>query len=210
MRRQHHQPTLTTAHPAAIRFFHWVWVYAIGCMVFSGWQIYNASPSLPFSFPPWTALGGWLGGALAWHFSAMWLLAIDGLAYLIYGFISGHFRRDLSIPTPRAVVRDFWSALTFRLGHRIGHYNAVQRLLYLGVIGALLLQVTTGLAIWKPVQLAALVGVLGGYPIARNIHLATMFLIVAFVVIHVVLVIIFPRTLVSMIVARPAEPRSRA
>jgi thiosulfate reductase cytochrome b subunit len=202
-----HQVNLTVAHPVTIRFLHWVWLYAIGCMVFSGWQIYNASPSLPFSFPRWTGLGGWLGGALAWHFSAMWLLAVDGMAYLAYGFISGHFRRDLGIPTPRAVVRDFWSALTFQLGHRIGHYNAVQRLLYAGVIGALLLQVATGLAIWKPVQLRALVGLFGGYPIARNIHLAIMFLIVAFVIVHIVLVVIFPRTLVSMIVGTPAEPK---
>jgi thiosulfate reductase cytochrome b subunit len=205
----HHQPTRTAAHPAIIRVLHWVWVYAIGCMVFSGWEIYNASPSLPFSFPRWTGLGSWLGGALAWHFSAMWLLALSGIAYLAYGFASEHFRRDLGLPTPRAFARDLWSALTFRLGHRIGHYNAVQRLLYLGVIGALLLQVVTGLAIWKPVQLGALVSLLGGYPIARNIHLTIMFLIVAFIIVHVVLVAIFPRTLVSMIVGTPAEPKDR-
>ncbi len=106
------------------------------------------------------------------------------------------------------VAGDLWSALTFRLGHRIGHYNAVQRLLYLGVIGALLLQVLTGLAIWKPVQLGALVSLFGGYPLARNIHLTTMFLIVAFIIVHVVLVAIFPRTLVSMIVGTPAEPEN--
>jgi thiosulfate reductase cytochrome b subunit len=140
----------------------------------------------------------------------MWLLAVDGMAYLAYGFISGHFRRDLGIPEQRAVVRDLWSALTFRLGHRIGHYNAVQRLLYAGVIGALLLQVATGLAIWKPVQLRALADLFGGYPIARNIHLAIMFLIVAFVIVHIVLVVIFPRTLVSMIVGTPAEPKNLA
>jgi thiosulfate reductase cytochrome b subunit len=206
----HHPPTIVAAHPATIRIVHWVWVYAIGCMVFSGWEIYNASPSLPFSFPRWGGLGGWLGGALAWHFSAMWLLAADGMAYVAYGIASGHFRRDLGLPTPRAVVRDLWLALTFRLGHRIGHYNAVQRLLYLGVIGALLLQVVTGLAIWKPVQLSLLVSLLGGYPIARDIHLTGMFLIVGFIVVHVVLVIIFPRTLVSMIVGAPAEPKARA
>lgn len=201
----HHQPTRPAAHPAIVRLLHWLWVYAIGCMVSSGWLIYNASPSLPFNFPRGAGLGGWLGGALAWHFSAMWLLVLTGVAYLVYGFASGHFRRDLELPTPRAVARDLWSALTFRLGHRIGHYNAAQRLLYLGVIGALLLQVVTGLAIWKPVQLGALVTVLGGYPLARNIHLATMFLIVAFIVIHVVLVAIYPRTLVSMIVETRAE-----
>jgi thiosulfate reductase cytochrome b subunit len=206
----HHPPTRTVAHPATIRFLHWVWVYAISCMVFSGWQIYNASPSLPFTFPRWTGLGGWLGGALAWHFSAMWLLVADGIFYLAYGFASGHFRRDLGIPAPRALVQDLWSALTFRLGHQIGRYNAVQRLLYLGVIVALLLQVFTGFAIWKPVQLRALVDLFGGYPIARNVHLATMFLIVAFVMVHVVLVAIFPRTLVSMIVGMKAEPKSPA
>jgi thiosulfate reductase cytochrome b subunit len=83
-------------------------------------------------------------------------------------------------------------------------------LLYLGVIGALLLQVITGFAIWKPVQLRALVDFLGGYPLARNIHLAIMFLIVAFVIVHIILVAIFPRTLVSMIVGMKAEPKSRA
>jgi thiosulfate reductase cytochrome b subunit len=139
----------------------------------------------------------------------MWILALDGMAYLVYGFLSGHFRRDLGLPTPRAVVRDLWSALTFRLGQRIGHYNAVQRLLYLGVIGALLLQVVTGLAIWKPVQLGTLVSLFGGYPIARNIHLTAMFLIVAFIIVHVVLVAIFPRTLVSMIVSRPVARENR-
>jgi thiosulfate reductase cytochrome b subunit len=204
-----HQSRPTSAHPAAIRLMHWVWVYAIGCMVFSGWEIYNASPSLPFSFPRWTGLGGWLGGALAWHLSAMWVLALDGMAYLIYGLVSGHFRRELAVPAPRAFIRDFWSALTFRLGHRIGHYNAVQRALYLGVIGGVVLQIVTGLAIWKPVQLGQLVALFGGYPIARNIHLAMMFLIVAFVVVHLTLVAIFPRTLVSMIVSRPAEPENR-
>jgi thiosulfate reductase cytochrome b subunit len=121
------QSRLISAHPAAIRLMHWVWVYAIGCMVFSGWEIYNASPSLPFSFPSWSGLGGWLGGALAWHLSAMWLLALVGMAYLVYGLLSGHFRRELAVPTPRAFMRDFRSALRFRLGHRIGHYNAVQR-----------------------------------------------------------------------------------
>ena len=112
------------AHPVAIRVMHWIWVYAMGCMIFSGWEIYNASPSLPFLFPAWTGLGGWLGGALAWHLSAMWLLFADGIAYLVYGFASGHFRRDLKPPRPAEVVRDVVAALRFRLQHRHG---ALQR-----------------------------------------------------------------------------------
>lgn len=204
----HHQSRPASAHTAAIRLMHWIWVYAIGCMVFSGWEIYDASPSLPFSFPGWTGLGGWLGGALAWHLSVMWVLALDGVAYLIYGLLSGHFRRDLAVPAPRAVFRDLWSAVRLRLGHRIGHYNAVQRLLYVGVIGGMVLQVVTGLAIWKPVQLGALTALFGGYPIARDIHLGIMLLIVAFVVVHLALVAMFPRTLVAMIVSRPIESES--
>src|SRR3984885_3569210 len=94
------------AHPVAIRIMHWIGVYAMGCMIFSGWEIYNASPSLPFLFPRWTGLGGWLGGALAWHLSAMWLLFADGIAYLIYGFASGHFRRDLRPQGLGALKRD--------------------------------------------------------------------------------------------------------
>src|SRR5437588_12215816 len=105
----HHQPMRTAAHPAIVRFLHWVWVYAIGCMVFSGWQIYDASPSLPFNFPRWTGLGGWLGGPLAGHFRARWFLAWSGSPNLAYGFTSGHFRHDLWSPPPRAWVRDRWS-----------------------------------------------------------------------------------------------------
>jgi len=193
------------AHPRAVRVMHWIGVYAMGCMIFSGWEIYNASPSLPFLFPHWAGLGGWLGGALAWHLSAMWLLLADGVAYLIYGFASGHFRRDLQPPSPAALAHDLGSALHFRLKHRSGHYNAVQRLLYGGVVLAVILQTMTGLAIWKPVQFGWLAGVFGGYPVARGLHLAIMLGIVAFVVLHVTLVAIHPSTLKSMVVSVPTE-----
>ncbi|HEX4260090.1 MAG TPA: cytochrome b/b6 domain-containing protein [Acetobacteraceae bacterium] len=193
------------AHPWPVRVMHWIGVYAIACMVLSGWQIYDASPGLPFVFPRWVTLGGWLAGGIAWHIAAMWLLFADGAAYLAYGFLSGHFRRDIPPPGPRAVACDLGRALRFRLPHRLGHYNAVQRLLYIGVILAILLQIATGLSIWKPVQLYWLSGFFGGYPIARNIHLAVMFAILAFVVIHVVLVAIYPRTLVSMVAGSRAE-----
>ena len=187
---------------------HWVGVYAISCMILSGWEIYNASPSLPFVFPNWMTLGGWLAGAIAWHISAMWLLFADGITYLVYGFISGHFRRDLWPPTPPAVVADLGRALRFRLPHHLGHYNAVQRLLYGGVIVILLMSVLTGLSIWKPVQFGWLASVFGGYPIARGIHLAMMGLVVAFVIIHVALVAIYPRTLLSMISALRSDPET--
>jgi thiosulfate reductase cytochrome b subunit len=188
---------------------HWTGVYAMACMMFSGWEIYNASPSLPFLFPRWTGLGGWLGGALAWHLSAMWLLIADGLAYLVYGIATRHFRRDFQLPSPSQFGRDLYAALRFRLAHRAGHYNAVQRVLYVTVIAAAVLQVLTGLAIWKPVQFGWLAGLFGGYPLARHVHLAIMFGIAAFVVVHVMLVVIHPSTLKSMLVDVPVDPREQ-
>ena len=184
---------------------HWVGAAAILCMIFSGITIYNASPILPFTFPTWMMLGGWLAGGIAWHIAAMWILFVDGIAYLAYGFTSSHFRRHISLPRPNAVARDIGAALRGRLGHRIGHYNAVQRLLYAGVLAAICLAVATGLSIWKPVQLFWLSGLFGGYPVARTIHLVCMLVIASFVVLHVALVAMYPRTLVSMVAPVKAE-----
>lgn len=196
------------AHPLVIRITHWVGAYAMFCMILSGWQIYNASPILPFTFPHWMTLGGWLAGGLAWHFAAMWLLAIDGLVYLAYGFASGHFRNDFLPISPGGVWRDLKSALLFRLHHRLGHYNAVQKLLYAGVLLVVVLTVLTGLAIWKPVQLGWLTAIFGGYDIARRIHFVLMTLIVGFIIVHVALVAIVPSTLLTMITGgrRAATP----
>ena len=187
---------------------HWIGATAVICMILSGWAIYNASPSLPFSFPASLTLGGWLAAGIAWHLSAMWVLFADGVAYLGYAILSGHFRRDVRPVGPKAVLRDLGGALRLRLGHRLGHYNAVQRMLYTGVIVVICLSVVTGLAIWKPVQLGWLTALFGDYPMARHIHLAMMALIVGFLVIHLVLVALFPRTLISMLVPLRAEPET--
>ena len=187
------------AHSLPIRIMHWIGAAAVICMILSGWEIYNASPLLPFTFSRWMTLGGWLGGGIAWHLSAMWVLFADGLAYLAYGILSGHFRRDILPPRPKIILRDLDDALQFRLGHQLGSYNGVQRLLYMGVIIVICLAVVTGLSIWKPVQLGWLTGLFGGYPVARTIHLTMMALIVGFLIIHLALVILFPRTLVSML-----------
>jgi thiosulfate reductase cytochrome b subunit len=187
---------------------HWIWAPAIICMMLSGWAIYNASPDLPFVFPRWTTLGGWLAGGIAWHISVMWVLFAVGGAYLVYGFASGHFLRDFFPLGPRAVIRTMIAALTGRLGHSLGHYNAVQKLLYVGVIGLLGLQIATGFAVWKPVQLGWLADRFGGFPLALNIHLASMIGILLFLVVHLTLVAIFPSTLVAMIAPVPAEPEA--
>jgi len=198
------------AHPLQIRIMHWIGAISILCMMLSGWAIYNASPSLPFTFPRWMTLGGWLAGGIAWHITVMWVLFADGVAYLVYGFLSGHFRRDLRPLGPRAVIVDLVAALTGRLGHRLGHYNAVQRLLYVGVIVLICSSVATGLSIWKPVQLGWLSDIFGGYPFARGLHLAAMIGIALFVVVHLTLVVIFPRTLIAMLAGKAPEPEESA
>jgi thiosulfate reductase cytochrome b subunit len=172
-------------------------------MILSGWQIYNASPILPFLFPRWMTLGGWLAGAIAWHITAMWVLMADGLLYVVWGLASGHFARDFLPLSPAAVLRDLKAAFAFSLPHRLGRYNAVQRLLYIGVTVAAVLAVLTGLSIWKPVQLGWLTWVFGGYDIARRIHFTLMTAIVAFLLVHVTLVAIVPSTLRAMITGGP-------
>ena len=191
-----------TVHPLVVRITHWVNALAILMMVTSGWRIYNASPLFDFRFPSELTLGGWLGGAIAWHFAAMWLLAANGLVYLVHGFVSGHFRRNFLPLTVAGLVSDLKAALAFRLAHRPGHYNAVQRLLYAGVIALILVVVLSGLTIWKPVQLQSLATLLGGYEAARRVHFLAMSGIVAFVVVHLALVALVPKTLVPMITGR--------
>jgi thiosulfate reductase cytochrome b subunit len=204
--RAHNARAARPAHPLPIQVMHWTGAASVICMMLSGWAIYNASPSLPFTFPRWMTLGGWLAGGIAWHISVMWILFVDGAAYLLYGFHTGHFRRDIRPLGPRAVIRDLGAALTGRLGHRLGHYNAVQRLLYAGVIVVICLAIATGLSIWKPVRLGWLTDLFGGYPVARGIHLATMICIALFIIVHLALVAIFPRTLAAMVAGKAAEP----
>ena len=189
--------------PAWVRTMHWINAVAMILMIMSGWQIYNASPLFNFSFSRSITLGGWLGGALLWHFAAMWLLMINGLAYLITGFATGRFRRKLFPIRPRDVARDLAAALTFRLSHAdLSVYNAVQRLLYVGVIAAGVVAVLSGLSIWKPVQLQYLTALFGGYDVARYVHFVCMSLICLFLIVHVALALLVPKSLRAMIIGR--------
>ena len=196
-------PAAAIVHPRWVRITHWLNAIAVIVLIGSGWEIYNASPLFPFRFPKSITLGGWLAGALLWHFAAMWLLAINGLIYLALGFITGRFRRKLWPIRPSDVIADIKAALTFRLSHDDPTiYNALQRLLYAGVIVAGVVIVLSGLALWKPVQLQELTALLGGYEVARYVHFFTMTAIVGFLVIHIVLAIVVPRSLKAMVVGR--------
>jgi thiosulfate reductase cytochrome b subunit len=196
-------------HPLLVRITHWVNAAAIFVMVASGWRIYNASPLYDFRFPPELTLGGWLAGALQWHFAAMWLLAANGLVYLAYGLVSGHFHRKLWPIPPRAVVADIGAALRGRLAHDdLTIYNAAQRAAYVTLIVAIVVLVLSGLAIWKPVQLQELAALMGGYEGARRVHFVAMALTVGVVAVHVLMVVLLPRTLVAMLSGRIRQERT--
>jgi thiosulfate reductase cytochrome b subunit len=189
--------------PAWVRTLHWINAVAVILMIMSGWQIYNASPLFAFTFPASITLGGWLGGALLWHFAAMWLLMVNGLVYLALGFATGRFRRKLLPITPSGVISDARAALTGKLSHDdLSHYNYVQKLLYAGIIAVGIVIVLSGLSIWKPVQLQYLTALFGGYDVARYVHFICMAAIVAFLVVHVALALLVPKSLRAMIIGR--------
>jgi thiosulfate reductase cytochrome b subunit len=173
-------------------------------MIASGWQVYDASPLFSFIyFPSQIALGEWLGGALLWHFAAMWLLVINGIVYVTLGIATGRFRRKFFPIRPREVVRDLAAALRGKLSHDdLSVYNAVQRLLYVGVILAAVVIVFSGLSIWKPVQFKYLTDFFGGYDFARYVHFFAMASIVGFLAVHVALALLVPKSLRAMITGR--------
>jgi thiosulfate reductase cytochrome b subunit len=192
-----------TIHPGWLRITHWINALAVLTMIGSGWEIYNASPLFGFNFPKSITLGGWLAGALLWHFAAMWLFVVNGLVYVTLGILTGRFRRKLLPIHPGEVVTDVRAALQGRLSHDdLAVYNAVQKLLYLGVIIAGVIIVLSGLSIWKPVQLQELTALFGGYDAARYVHFFAMTAIVGFLLIHVIMAFVVPKSLRAMIIGR--------
>ena len=186
----------SAVHPGWLRLTHWANALAVLILVFSGWRIYNASPIFPFRFPEGITLGGWLGGALLWHFAAMWLLVANGVVYLMFNVLSGRLKARF-FPLPLSeVFADFVAALKGHLTHEDPrHYNAVQRLAYLFVMLDTLLVILSGLVVWKSVQFPLLRELMGGFDNARIVHFFAMVALVAFFVVHIVMVALVPRTL---------------
>jgi thiosulfate reductase cytochrome b subunit len=187
-------------HSRHVRAMHWINAAAIGIMIGSGWEIYNASPLFGFVFPKTITLGGWLAGALLWHFAAMWVLVLNGLVYVATGLTTGRLGMRLFPIRPRDAAADVAAALRGKLRHDDPlSYNAVQRLLYLGILLVGLVTVLTGFAIWKPVQLYWLTAAFGGYDSARLIHFICMAVIVLFLLVHVTMALLVPSSLRAMI-----------
>jgi thiosulfate reductase cytochrome b subunit len=209
-------------HPIAARVTHWLMALAILILIGSGWRIYNASPIFDFAFPEAFTLGGdvevalalhndpGVASAIAWHFAAMWLLALSYLGFMLWNIFSGHFRRDFLPVGPVSFARDFYAAARFRLDHRLGEYNAVQRVAYWGVLASVAMMLLSGIAIWKPVQTYPLEVLFGGFQGARIVHFLFMTAIALFIVVHVALVILVPKTFLAMTLGRASSvPHAR-
>jgi thiosulfate reductase cytochrome b subunit len=204
-----------TAQPLAIRVTHWVNAVLLVIMAGSGLRILAAFPQLgersrPYAWYPFQGspppealtLGGWLAGARHWHFAFAWLFALNALVYGVYFFASGEWRDRLFFPRrdARHALQTVLHDLRLRREPPPVHglYNGMQRLTYSGVLALGPLAVLSGLALYKPVQLPRLTWLLGGYDSARAVHLLVLVLLALFTVVHVVQVLLHPRTLVDM------------
>ena len=188
-------------HPLALRIMHWINAAAIFIMIGSGWKIYNDYALFRFlHFPDAVVIGKWAQYGLQWHFFGMWIFVLNGFAYLNYGIVSGRFRQKLFPISLREILVTVGDALRFRLGHDdMTHYNAVQKILYLGVMLIGVLIVISGLALWKPVQFSELADLFGNFQTIRLVHFLCMSAIVAFILVHVTLALLVPKSLVAML-----------
>jgi thiosulfate reductase cytochrome b subunit len=209
-------PTVTSAapatahhphrlHPLPLRIMHWINAIAIFIMIGSGWKIYNDDVIFGFlHFPDWIVIGKWAQHGLQWHFFGMWIFVLNGLAYLSYGISTGRFRRKLFPISIREILATVGEALSFRLRHDdLTHYNAVQKILYLGVMCVGVLIVISGLALWKPVQFSELAALFGSFQTIRLVHFLCMSAIVGFILVHVSLALLVPQSLLAMLTGGP-------
>lgn len=176
----------------------------------------------PRAFPAWLTLPSYqdLAAGRRWHFFFAWVFVVNGLAYLGYGLVSRHIRRDLVPDRHELSPRHLWreivdhARLRFPSGEQARRYNALQKLAYIVVIGALLpLMVLTGLTMSPGVDAAfpVLLDIFGGRQSARTLHFITASLLVAFVVVHVAMVILSGpwNNLRSMVTGRYAIRQER-
>jgi thiosulfate reductase cytochrome b subunit len=185
-------------HPSIVRLSHWAGALATTILVLSGLEIFAAFPSfgdkIPqvdlFVPPGFMRLGGWLGGALPWHFTFAWVFVMSGVVYLAYQIGSGNIRQVLFVPRD---IPGVWPMARhyFLFGpkppqHEV--YNPLQKLAYTTVLGLGVLAAVTGAALYKPIQLSWLVAMLGGFRLTRIWHFVAMAGILAFIPGHLVMV----------------------
>jgi thiosulfate reductase cytochrome b subunit len=209
--------------PLPVRITHWANLVLLVILAGSGLRILAAYPYLgaqgaeyawyPLqgaSPPAALTVGGWLAGARHWHFAFAWLFVANAAVYVAYLLASGEWRRRLFFP--RRDARNAWGTVLHDLRLRrtapppAGLYNGMQRLSYTGVLLTAPLAVLSGLALYKPVQLPRLTALLGGYDVARALHLGVLAALALFTAVHVAQVLLHPRTLADMTVGREGRP----
>ena len=193
-------PSIADAEPVIsplyVRIPHWLNALAMIIMIMSGLRIYNASPIFDFAFPKSITIGGWLGGALLWHFAAMWLFAINALVYLGMNIYTGRLGQKFFPIRPAELIEDATAVLQGKLAHDdLSVHNSIQKLAYVSAMVAIFVLIISGMAIWKPIQFPFLSAVMGGFDNSRIVHFCAMAFIVAFLIVHLVMTALTPRTL---------------
>ncbi|MGA9658606.1 MAG: cytochrome b/b6 domain-containing protein [Asticcacaulis sp.] len=200
----------TSIHPLWLRLIHWCNAAAVIVLIMSGWRIYNANRFMhlyvPFTnerlFPAKWTLGGWLGGAIQWHFAAIWILFASAILYAILFILSRRGRQFWPV-TLKGLWSDIKATLTGHLSHAdIRQYNMIQKLAYLFAMADLVVLIASGLVLWKSVQFGWLRVLMGGYEMARHVHFYAMAALVAFIFVHVVMAFLVPKTIKAMLWGR--------
>jgi thiosulfate reductase cytochrome b subunit len=203
------------AQPFLIRLGHWLNAPLLVFMAGSGLQIFSAYPSLgsrgalyawyPWQGtapPAWLRFGGWLAGARHWHFALAWFLILNGAVYVTYMLVRGEWRRRTFQPHRDAKNALLMMAYYLRIRRApppIDFYNGLQRLAYSSVVLIAAVEILSGLAIYKPVQLHWLTALFGGYDGARAVHLLGLSMLGLFTAVHLVMVALHPRAILEMI-----------
>lgn len=209
--------------PLLIRITHWVNVPVLVIMAMSGLEIllaypffgprgaeYGWVPLAGWMPPEWMRAGGWLAGARHLHFAFAWALVINAALYLGYLAVSGEWRRRLFWPprdTRPAVQQLLFYLRVRKQAPAKNLYNGLQRSAYTGALVLAVLEVLSGLAMWKPVQLHRLTWLMGGYDGARVIHFLALLGLIGFVITHVVMVILHWRQFPAMITGGKREEK---
>jgi Ni/Fe-hydrogenase b-type cytochrome subunit len=209
--------TIALEHPFIVRLCHWLNAIALFVLIGTGLRIFDAFPAFSQKIPQhdvihvpgWMTIGGWLGGALRWHFTFMWIFVGTGALYIVYQLATGHFRQVLFLPRD---VRGVWPMARhyFLFGPKPAlteTYNPLQKLAYTSAIGFGVLSFVTGLVLYKPVQFGWLAFLMGGYHLARIWHFLALCGFLAFIPGHLVMVALHGwQNFASMVRGWKADP----
>ena len=197
-------PDRDSIYPIWLRLMHWFNATAVILLILSGWRIYDATNFMfGLHIPPKWTIGGWLGGAIQWHFAFMWLLVVNAVFYLTYNIVTRRLWRQFLPVTVQGLWQDALAFLKGHLSHAdVRKYNNIQKLAYLFAMLDIVALIASGLVLWKSVQFPWLRVLLGGYEGARRVHFTAMSLMVGFIIVHVLMALAVPKTIKAMIWGR--------